>query len=275
MPKKKQRSTKEASPSSNNRPLVDVVVPVYGRVDLLKTCLDALPAAIGDVPHRLIIVDDGTPDTSVQDFLETLEISARKLVMKENKGYPAAVNTGVNHGVSPLVIVLTTDVVMQPGSLVVMVKELDDPAVGVVGPKLLFPPGATNGPPERIQHAGIAFNINGRPFHIFMGWEPTHPKVNRRLEVAAVTGACFATRRQLFTQLKGLNEVYGKGTYEDMEYCFLVRTQLGKQVIYAPDAWGYHHVGASAGQGYPLNRNAAIFKANVGNLLEWDEWKYW
>lgn len=278
MTKQKRQERKQEKPSSSSmaeRPLVDVVVPVYGRVDLLQKCLEAFPAAIGEVPYRLIVVDDGTPDTSVTDFLENYPLRARKLVMKENKGYPAAVNVGANHGVSPLIIVLTTDVIMQPNSLVELVKEMDDPEVGVVGCKLLFPKESTMGPPERIQHAGIAFGINARPFHIFLGWTPEHPKVNIRREMGAVTGACFITRRNVFAQLHGLNEVYGKGTYEDMEYCFLVRSEAKKKVIYAPKAWGYHYVGASAGQGYPLNRNASIFKANVGNQFEWDEWRYW
>lgn len=279
MTKRRQKGLAQKSPSSDvivsRGALVDIVVPIYGRPDLLKPCFDAIPAAIGDLKYNLTVIDDGTPDDSVTEALKSFDLPMRKLRAEQNKGYPAAVNACVVRGSAPIIIVLTTDVVMQPDSLYLMVKELDDPEVGVVGPKLIFPKDTTMGPPERIQHAGIAFDISGKPFHIFIGWQPDHHKVNYKREVSAVTGACFATRRNLWIQTQGLNEVYGKGTFEDMEYCFIVRKQLEKKVIYLPEAWGYHFVGASAGQGYPLGRNSSIFRANVGGYLEWDEWRHW
>jgi GT2 family glycosyltransferase len=80
-------------------------------------------------------------------------------------------------------------------------------------------------------------------------------------------------------ELRGLNEIYGMGTYEDMEYCFLIRSK-GRKVLFNPKAVGHHYVGASLGQadgpgGFPLGRNEAIFRANVGNTIVWDEWKWW
>lgn len=274
-----QKSPHPTSRSSELAPLVDIVMPVFGRLDLAKQAVESIPAAAGMIPYRLWLVDNGSPGTEVQEWMHSFKSSARRVFLKTNQGYPGGVNEGAKRGSAPLIMVLTTDVYLEPHAIEEMVKTLDDTTVGIVGPMLLFAPGSKGGPPELVQHAGIAFNLHAKPFHIFVGWTKDHPKVCLEREMQAVTGACFITRRNLFMKLRGLNEIYGMGTYEDIEYCFLIRSE-GRKVIFNPRAVGHHLVGASLGQeggpgGFTLGRNESIFRANAGNTIQWDEWKYW
>ena len=104
----------------------------------------------------------------------------------------------------------------------------------------------------------------------------------------AVTGACLMTKREVWRKVikiyqesgdktgGALNEVYGRGTYEDVELCFVARS-LGYKVIYQPLAAGTHFVGGSSAmqkEGFPLGRNEMIFRARCGGLLAWDEWRW-
>lgn len=87
------------------------------------------------------------------------------------------------------------------------------------------------------------------------------------------------TRRVLWDQLGGFQEVYGAGTFEDMDYCFSVRS-LGGRIVFLPSARATHFVGGSikqgAGQqGFPLQVNETIFKGRWAQLLAWDEWNIW
>jgi GT2 family glycosyltransferase len=115
--------------------------------------------------------------------------------------------------------------------------------------------------------------------HIFIGWSADHPKVNTRREMYAVTGAAFMTRRNLFREVGGLEMQYGRGTYEDVEYCIKIR-EMKKKVIYNPLVSGTHHVGGAmvfgdnAG-GFNLRQNEQLFMARMGHALEWDEWRHW
>ena len=43
---------------------LDVVIPVYGRPDLLQQCLIGLEASCIDVDYRLYVVDDASPNPS-------------------------------------------------------------------------------------------------------------------------------------------------------------------------------------------------------------------
>lgn len=269
---------------------LDIVIPVYGRPDLLQKCLGSIEATKGDIKARLILVDDKGPNQDeLKAVYQSLNGTSRVSYNRENSGFARTVNAGVTLGSAPLILVLNTDIELQPGALQAMVSEFDNPAVGVVGPKLLFPPDSYDPtrPAGKVQHAGLAVNWRGNIVHAQIGWSADHPAVNERRKMQAVTGACLMTRRQVWQQVisayrkagdptgGAFNEVYGKGTYEDVEYCFAVRSG-GHHVIYQPAAVAYHHVGASAegAGGYPVSRNEMIFKARCGPLLAWDEWRF-
>lgn len=273
--------------------IVDIVLPIYGEWALAEMTIDALAEATEGLNegYRLYVLDNGTPEwedeqgnvidpesqsKAIKDKLRTQDRFYRQA---ENIGYPGAMNFLAAKGASPLLLILTADVVMQPWTITRMVKTMDDPTIGIVSPKLVFPDGSPHGPADTIQHAGMAFNIKGDPFHIFSGWSRDHPKANVTCDVAAVTGACFLTRRKLWVQIGGFNTDYGMGTYEDIEYCFQMRG-LENRIVYLPEAWGYHHVGGSISQGagkqgFNLTLNRIMFRGRWAKALAWDEWMRW
>ena len=299
MSKKRHRSRKPKAGRAKRKrkapeALIDIVMLVFGEWAMLEQAIKAVEAAcLGiDEGYRIIVVDNGTPDwrnqegkmlsphdqaISVKEMLRPQDAFYR---LEENQGYPAGINFGVSKGVSPLILIWTADVTMTTGSILEMVKVMDDPQVGVVGPKLVFPSDSSpHGPPGKVQHAGIAFNIEGNPFHPLMGWAADHPKVNVGREVQAVTGAIFLTRRSLWQELDGFWTGYGRGTFEDMEYCFAARAKNFK-IVYQPVAWGTHQVGGSISQGaeargFALHINASLFRGRWGESLAWDEWRFW
>lgn len=235
-----QRENKRQA-AKKNRPvkyLVDVVVPVYGEWGFLANSISRIAGAFegSEIPYRVIVIDNGTPDWAQRDengepsgvIISPEEQAApiKELLRKEdiffrleeNVGYPGAINAAVARGNSPLIVVLTADVFMEPGSFTELVKEMDNPEVGVAGPLLRFPiDESPNGPPGGVQSAGIAFDIQGDPYHVFIGWSPENRRVRVRREMQGITGACFITRRTLWDNIGGMSDVYGAGTYEDME----------------------------------------------------------
>lgn len=284
MAKKKRRQTPAQAK-------LDIVIPVYGRLDLLENCLAHLPAALDGIEAKIYIVDDAGPDgDKIAGKLGGANVKIKR--NPANVGFAATVNIGARLGRAPLILILNTDVDMQPASIRLMVEEIEsDPKIGVVGPKLLFPADSTDPtrPAGKVQHAGMMVTIRGGITHSNLGWSEGHPKVNERRTLQAVTGACMLTTRKVWNEVLTLyrkngdptsgamNEVYGKGTYEDIEYCFAVRT-LGYTVIYIPTATGYHHVGASVTNSdspYPMERNELVFRARCGTMLAWDEWRFY
>ena len=94
--------------------------------------------------------------------------------------------------------------------------------------------------------------------------------------MGAVTGACMLVRRPLWKLLGGFSEVYGLGTFEDIELCLRAR-KLGQAVAFQPLATAIHDVGASAlatGTGFPVAENQQIYYQRCKPILFWDEWQY-
>jgi GT2 family glycosyltransferase len=269
--------------------LVDVIIPVYGRMDLLRKCLKALPQAMSGVPYNVIIVDNATPnDKKDKNLYTSLKANPLYYVIENqtNTGFPAACNQGVRKGRSPLLFFLNSDVILEPNSINKMVKELDDPEMGVVGMKLVFP---SEGelldvgidpkirPPHKLQHIGLATNIRGEFIHAYVGWDADHPKVNKVREMYAVTGAALMTRRELYKKVGGFDEEYGIGTYEDVHFCLTVR-DMGYNVVVVPEACGVHYTGATAESykiGYPMMQNKMLFMSKWANKLNYTEHQTW
>lgn len=253
---------------------IGVVIPVFGRFDLLQKCCNALPPD----GVTIYIVDDCTPNEEEREQIRLFARDRRYRYFKnaENKGFPATVNKGVSKCGEEIFMILNSDVVLNSDAIQILLKEMSNPEVGVVAPMLVFPNDTEFGPAGKVQHVGIVFDILANPRHLFIGWSTTNPRVGvRRDDLQAVTGACFMTRKSLWQVIGGFAETYGRGTFEDIEYCLLVR-YFKHKVVCNPAAIGTHAVSQSAKNngGYPISQNQRIFMARVGQLLKNDDWRF-
>jgi GT2 family glycosyltransferase len=62
-----------------------------------------------------------------------------------------------------------------------------------------------------------------------------------------VTGACLATRRAIFKEMDGFEELNLKIAFNDVDYCMKVR-KAGYRVVYNPFAVLYHFESKSRGR---------------------------
>jgi len=160
---------------------VDVVVPVYEQPDLLDGCLSALRAASPQV--HLIVVDDGSIDTSVGDV--ALAHGATLLRHPVNRGPAAARNTGLHHAGAPLVAFIDADCRVRAGWLDPLVAHFGDPRVAAVAPRVRAAGG--RGLLDRYQHAHSALDMGPRPELVSpgapLGYVPSAALLVRRSSV--------------------------------------------------------------------------------------------
>jgi GT2 family glycosyltransferase len=268
--------------------LVSVIIPTYQRFELFQQCLNALPEAFGEIPYEVIWVENGSPKAELDKFLNALVKPTNffPTYFPKNVGFPAACNYGAKIAHGPILLFLNDDVIMGKGSGEALVRNMDDPTIGVVGMKLLFPSeeeliqaqlkhSNVQRMPGRVQHVGLATNIRGQVIHMYLGWTADNKRVNAMREVIAVTGAALMTRRNLFREVGGFDPIYQMGTYEDVDLCMKVKDK-GLKVVVDTCAVGKHYAGATA-EGYniafPLNENEVIFKQKWYNKLVWTEWQ--
>jgi GT2 family glycosyltransferase len=247
--------------------LIDVVVPVYGKIPLVLRLLDSLrnQSRLG----QIIIVDDSSPDAD-REVLKT--ITGVKIFRNAgNEGFPKSCNRGVSKSDAPYVLILNSDTeATHPHCIERMAENLDDGAA-VCGSLLIYPKNDPYGRADRIQHAGVMYDADGFPLHIMAGMHYTNPAAQARRSINTVTGACMMVKRDWWEKLGGFDLGFGMGTFEDCDFTLRTR-KLGGEVIYEPKAMWYHAEHASQGQNgnwfsrENLNRNFSYLLRKHGEI---------
>lgn len=249
------------------RPLVSLIVPSTCRTAYAASCLDAVLARTDYAELELVLVlaRPGPPDAAQRRRLDRLAADPRVrpvLVDTPAFNFAAACNHGVAAARGDLLCLLNDDVTPRdPGWLAAMVGHLADPAVGVVGARLLYPDGT-------VQHAGILLRPDGTGSHWHRSLPATAAGYGGRArlaqEYAAVTGACLLTRRPLWDQLGGLDEAFATA-FNDVDFCLRARA-AGTGVVLAAEAELTHAELRSFGRHYGPGE-AARNRADRARLL--------
>jgi GT2 family glycosyltransferase len=120
-------------------PDISILLVSWNTSTLTRECLDSIPTGIDDATTvETIVVDNGSKDGSVEMLGGRGDLVL--LTNERNRGYAAAVNQAYRRSVGGLVLLLNSDVELEPGALSVLRRFLDEnPRVAGVGPLYLNP----------------------------------------------------------------------------------------------------------------------------------------
>lgn len=162
---------------------VDVVVPAYGRPELLRNCLASLRAAS---PHvRVIVVDDGSAGDGVAEVVRAAGADLARHPV--NRGPAAARNTGLRETTSTIVAFVDADCTVTAGWLEPLVALFDDPRVAAAAPRIRAR-SSSNDALARYQAEWSALDMGPRPelvtYGAPLGYLPSAALLVRRSAVA-------------------------------------------------------------------------------------------
>ena len=256
-------------------PLVSLVIPTAGRLrqdgqrqtDLVAACVRSVIQKTRYPHYELILVADraGLQPTTVK----ALQGSRHRVVTDDAAGpfnFSRKINIGVAHAEGAHVVLFNDDLeVMAPEWLSAMLEYSQQPAIGAVGAKLLYPDG-------RLQHVGMILGVAGiaaHAWHQHPGSSPGYASgaVSVR-NVSAVTAACLMSRRDVFLEVGGFDERF-RVDFNDVDYCLRVR-QAGYRIVFTPYAQLYHHESASFGPRVQDDAGAAEMRRRWGAVLDAD-----
>jgi len=213
-------------------PLVSIIIPVFNQWRYTEECLTAiLRHSSSAIPLEVVVVDNASTDETASALRswQSQWTSLRVERFTENSGFSPACNHGAQVSRGRYLLFLNNDTIPQPGWLEPLLDELQQPGVGLVGPKLVYPDG------KSINHAGYAFGL-GSFYGIYHEHNPDAPEVNKKRNYQALLGACILLSRDLFFEL-GQFSLDG---LEDIDLCLKVRTQ-SLTSRYVPSSIVYHH----------------------------------
>ncbi len=227
---------------------IDVVVLAYDHWELTSSCLRHLAAQT--VPHRVIVVDNGSTDeTRAALRRDWPEVTAVEL--DRNHPFTHAVNLGVAAGRGEHVVLLNNDVDLRPDCLEQLLAPLDrDPRVGSVAAVLLTPGELS------IDSVGVTTDVTLAGFPRLQGVAPERAGDARPL-LTGPEGTAAAYRRAAWEHVGGLDETI-HAYMEILDLAWRLR-QAGWRTAGATHAVGVHLGSATFGRRSPAQRRLAGF----------------
>lgn len=100
-------------------PGVDIIVPVYRDLEVTRRCVESVIAGTSGSNHRLILVDDASPEPELSAWCQALADrgAVQLLCNPANRGFVASVNRGMAEGPDRDVVLLNSDTEVPPGWL--------------------------------------------------------------------------------------------------------------------------------------------------------------
>jgi N-acetylglucosaminyl-diphospho-decaprenol L-rhamnosyltransferase len=230
---------------------VSVVIVSYESRALLERCLAALAADDSHSANREVIVVDQASQDGTAAWLESERPDVRLVALPENVGFGAGNNRGAALAEGRWLLLLNSDAFVNPGAIDELVRFAEArPAIGAVGPRLLWPDGRLQRSCRRFP---TVFRLateylylrklmpRSRILNGFYCGEFEHDEARR---VDWLTGACVLVRRDLFEQLGGFDEQFF--LYSEEVDLLYRSSQLGAETWFDPAAAVVHVWGGTA-----------------------------
>ena len=254
-----------------NFKLLSIIIVNFKSQHLLEKCVASVYQNLNNQNFEIIVVNND--EEHVLSEVKKKFPSLKILQQSANIGYGRAANQGARLAKGELFLILNPDTELLSNLNAISEIFSDDLEVGALSPKLVDEHGKTQAwiAGEEISLLSLIRNNLGLSKKK-KAWESVNKK-----EVGWVSGAALFIRKEVFELAGGFDEkifMY----FEDVDLCKRLRN-LGKKIIYLPDARIIHHGGKSfseekrkknlyyASQEYYLRKHFGKSKAWILKIL--------
>lgn len=252
---------------------VAIIIPTRNHGDILRQCIDSISETVTGVRYDIVVVNHDSDEPETLRYLASLGSSVRVLPYSGVFNFSEINNWAVGQlgGAYTHYLFCNNDIeAIQEGWLERMVELVEQPNVGIVGAKLLYPGR------QSVQHAGVHVGAFGAAEHYgkFMWTSPDgklEPGYGCNLivnhEVSAVTAACLLIRRGVFEAVGGFDAALAVG-FGDVDLCLRV-LEAGFRIVFCAHATLVHHESYTRGTGTidPHPQDTAEFRRRWARYL--------
>ena len=230
--------------------LLSIFIPTKDNLELLINCLKSIKENKAGVRTEIIIIDNGSKRQDTINFLDKFKEGDFFGNIQKVLHIPGEFNySGMNNKASEIAegdvfLLLNNDIkILSPDwGLKVCANSLR-PKIGFVGAKLLFED-------DTIQHAGVILGIGGVAGHSHKYFENDSSgyfdKLNLSQQYSALTGAFLGISRNNWERVGGLDDIFLKVNYNDVDVC-LKACKKGLKNLFIPDLKIYHYESKTRG----------------------------
>lgn len=188
----------------------------------------------------IVLVSDGSTDGTVARAAEVSRERLRVVELQTSVGKSAAINEGMKLATGSVVVLTDARQPLDRDAVRHLVENFGDPGVGAVSGDLRY---------DRVRESGMQ-----RALHRYWDYEKRIRLGESRIHsVVGVTGALYAMRRELWTNLPA-------GTLLDDVYTPMNVVLNGHRVVFDPRAWARDE--ASTGDEHEFRRRVRTLTGN-------------
>lgn len=248
-------------------PFVTVIVPVYEDYEATRACLEALQLARPAFAHRIVVVDDASPNAELKAWLDAAAARGEFELMRNavNQGFASAVNRALATRAHGDALLLNADALAPPGAvdrLYALSRSGGD--IGALTP--FSNNGELTSWPVRNQANPMPSVAEIEALDARAG----AANGDALIDIPNGVGFCLYITQACLDAVGGLPEIYAQGYYEDVEFCLAAR-ERGFRNVAAPGVFVGHAGSRSFGarKRALVARNLALVEARFpGYRLE-------
>lgn len=243
-----------------------VVIPNWNGRDLLaKYIPSVIEALAGNPDNEIIVVDNGSQDGSAE-FLHKQFPTVRVLALDRNLGFGGGSNAGFRAAKNDIVVLLNSDMRVEPGFLAPLLETFSDENVFSVSCQIFF-----SDPKKIREETGLTQ----------FWWENGSIRVRHRDDPAIQVpypcayagGGSSAFDRRKFLELGGFDELLAPFYMEDTDIGYLA-WKRGWKVLYQPRSIVYHEHRGTIGKKFTAAQIDLVLKKNFAlfcwkNIHDW------
>lgn len=208
-----------------------VVIPTRNNPTTLPRVLHALSAQHARMPHRIVVVDDGSEPAVAEASLQRIVPYGLTVIRGSARGVAAARNQGAAHANTPLLLFLGADILPHPRLLerhLSVHRRYPESFVGCLG------------------FVTWALELSPSPFMVFLehgGSQNAYGEIAGRSWVdpgSFCYGSNLSLKRALFDAVGGFDDTsFPRYGWEDLEFGMRI-ARHGGRLYYEPTARGAH-----------------------------------
>lgn len=215
---------------------IDIIIPIYNAFDDLQRCIASILECTDLTKHRLLLVNDASPDERILTYIKLLETDQILVIENEkNLGFSGSINHGITVSHNRDVLLLNSDTIVTKNWIEKIIDcAYSDVAIATVTP--LSNNATLCSVPEFLKENQLPDGYSLEQYADLV--EAVSMKLYPRIPVAH--GFCMYIKREVIDKIGLFDmETFERGYGEENDFCYRAE-QVGYHHAMCDDTYIYH-----------------------------------
>lgn len=226
----KKSLSNETALNYSTPPIISIIIVLYNQLEYTIKCLNSIRDTL-KINYEIVVIDNASTDGTHDYFKKNIN-DVRYFRNKNNIGFPAAANQGINYALGDYFLILNNDTLLTE-NLVERLLEIanSQTEIGIVGP--------ISNEVSGLQKDKEANYNSIEEMHKYAA-QLREKNEGQIIHFPRVAFLCTLIKREVIEKIGGLDERFSPGNYEDDDFC--LRAQLaGFKTVIVKDAFIHHY----------------------------------